>query len=319
MEAPTIADKTWFVDVEYRGMPRLIACGVLETDAGLLLVDPGPTVSLAMLEQKLEAQGARFADVHGLLLTHIHLDHAGATGVIVDTYPHVQVYVHGIGARHMIRPERLLASAHRIYGDEMDTLWGAFLPTPEANVHRLEGGETLAIGGRTIDVAYTPGHAIHHVCYLDHATGTAFVGDTAGMRVSGVRYVVPVTPPPDIHLERWHESLGVLRAWQPVQLFATHFGPLDDVAWHLDELAQRLDAWAERVRLSLHDDREDSERARTFQEEELAAMSAALSTSARASYEQMGPPEPSWYGLARYWRKVQPQMNTDDATADERR
>ncbi len=115
MEAPTIADKTWFVDVEYKGLPRLIACGVLETDAGLLLVDPGPTVSLATLEQKLEAQGTGFADVHGLLLTHIHLDHAGATGVIVDTYPHVQVYVHQVGARHMIRPERLLASAHPFF------------------------------------------------------------------------------------------------------------------------------------------------------------------------------------------------------------
>ncbi len=316
MEAPTIADKTWFVDVEYKGLPRLIACGVLETDAGLLLVDPGPTVSLATLEQKLEAQGTGFADVHGLLLTHIHLDHAGATGVIVDTYPHVQVYVHQIGARHMIRPERLLASAHRIYGDQMDTLWGAFLPTPEANVHVLEGGETLAIGGRTFEVAYTPGHAKHHVCYLDHATGTAFVGDTAGMHVDGVGYVVPVTPPPDIHVEQWHESLAVLRAWQPARLFATHFGPSNDAAWHLDEMAHRLDAWAEQVRLSLLDDREDSERAGAFQEEEFAALRAELSGPDRASYEQMGQPEPSWYGLARYWRKVQPH---DDATADGRR
>ena len=303
METALFADKSWFVDVEYKGVPRLIACGVLETDAGLLLVDPGPTVSLPTLEQKLEASGTGFADVHGLLLTHIHLDHAGATGVIVDTYPHVQVYVHQIGARHMIRPERLLASAYRLYGDEMDTLWGAFLPTPEANVHRLDGGETLSIGGRVIDVAYTPGHAIHHVGYLDRATGTAFVGDTAGMRVSGVSYVVPVTPPPDIHLERWHESLGVLRAWQPARLFATHFGPSDDVAWHLDAIAQGLDAWAEQTRLSLRDDREDGERARAFQEAVFATMRAELSGADRAPYEQMGSPEASWHGLARYWRK----------------
>ncbi len=310
METPTIADKTWFIDVEYKGYDRLIACGVLETDAGLLLVDPGPTVSLATLEAGLEAQGASFADVHGLFLTHIHLDHAGATGVIVDTYPHVQVYVHRRGARHMINPERLLASAQRIYGDLMDVLWGAFLPTPEANVHMLDGGETLEIGGRVFEVAYTPGHAIHHVSYLDRATGTAFIGDTAGMRVMGVPYVVPVTPPPDIHVETWHESIDLLRAWQPDRLFVTHFGPSDDVAWHLDEIARRLDEWAEQVRQSLLDGREDDARARAFHNVEMAVMKAVLDPSVRTPYEQMGQPEASWYGLARYWRKF--------ATADER-
>lgn len=303
METPTIADKTWFVDVEYKGFPRLIACGVLETEAGLLLVDPGPTVSLATLEAGLAAQGTGFDDVHGLLLTHIHLDHAGATGVIVDTYPHVQVYVHRRGARHMINPERLLASAQRIYGDQMDVLWGAFLPTPEANVHGLEGGETLTIGGRVFDVAYTPGHAIHHVSYLDRATGTAFVGDTAGMRVAGVKYVVPVTPPPDIHVETWQASLRLLRAWAPDRLFVTHFGASDDVSWHLDEIAHRLDDWAEQVRESLHDARDDGARARAFHNVEMAVARAVLNGDDRTSYEQMGQPEASWHGLARYWRK----------------
>jgi glyoxylase-like metal-dependent hydrolase (beta-lactamase superfamily II) len=304
METSTIADKTWFVDVKYKEYPRLIACGVLETDAGLLLVDPGPTVSLAALEAGLAAQGAGFDDVHGLLLTHIHLDHAGATGVIVDTYPHVRVYVHRRGARHMIHPERLLASAERIYGDQMDTLWGAFLPTPEANVHILEGGETLRVGGRVLDVAYTPGHAIHHVSYLDRATGTAFTGDTAGMRVTGVPYVIPVTPPPDIHLEAWHESLALVRAWAPEWLFVTHFGPSPDVAWHLDEMARRLDDWAEKVRRSLQNNHDDELRARTFHEAETAAMRAVLTGADEAtSYEQMGQPEASWHGLARYWRK----------------
>ena len=303
METPTIADKTWFVDVEYKGYDRLIACGVLETEAGLLLVDPGPTVSLGTLEAGLAAQGASFSDVHGLLLTHIHLDHAGATGVIVDKYPHVQVYVHRRGARHMINPERLLASAHRIYGDQMNMLWGAFLPTPEANVHALEGGETLEIGGRVFEVAYTPGHAIHHVSYLDRATGTAFVGDTGGMRVLGIPYIVPVTPPPDIHVETWHASLDVLRAWQPDRLFMTHFGPADDVAWHLDEIARRLDEWAEQVRQSLLDGRDDTARAQAFHNVEMAVMKAVLDSSVRTPYEQMGQPEASWYGLARYWRK----------------
>ena len=303
MQPPEIADKTWFVDVAYQGQARLIACGVLETEAGLLLVDPGPTVSLDRLAGGLALRGFGFDDVCGVLLTHIHLDHAGATGTLVARYPHVQVYVHRIGAKHMIRPERLLASAQRIYGDEMAMRWGDFLPTPEANVHRLDGGETVAVGGRTLEVAYTPGHAIHHVSYLDHATGIAFVGDTAGMRVTGLRYLVPVAPPPDIHLERWHESLDKLRAWNPARLFLTHFGPSGDVRWHLDEVARRLDAWAEEVRLLLQDGGDDHERARAFHDVHLAAMRATVAGTDRTPYEQMGQPGASWYGLARYWRK----------------
>ena len=306
MNAPSIGHKAWYLDVEYLGYPRLIACGVLETEDGLLLVDPGPTVSLPTLENGLRAHGNSFAEVHGLLLTHIHLDHAGATGVIVDKHPHVQVYVHRRGARHLIRPSRLLESAERIYGDRMQALWGTFLPTPEDNVQPLEGGETLEIGGRRIDVAYTPGHAIHHVSYLDHASGTAFVGDTTGMRVTDVAYIVPVTPPPDIHLEHWHESLQQLRTWNPQRLFLTHFGPSDDVARHLDVFTHRLDAWAEKVRLTLREDRTDDERALAFQQTEQAAMQRAVAASDQQPYEQLGQPGPSWNGLARYWRKRAP-------------
>jgi len=302
---PTIAEKTWYIDVEYQGHPQLIACGVVETEAGLLLVDPGPAVSVPTLEAKLEELGSGFSDVNGLLLTHIHLDHAGATGIIVDRHPHVQVYVHSRGARHMIHPERLLASAERLYGAEMKALWGAFLPTPAANVHVLEGGETLEIGGRTLDVAYTPGHASHHVGYLDRSTGTAFVGDNAGMRVAGGDYVLPVTPPPDVHLEDWHASLDMLRAWEPERLFVTHFGASEDVTWHLDEISRLLDEWAARVRLSWADGRgedADGDRARAFRDGEMTAIEARLEPALRTPYGVMGLIEPSWHGLARYWR-----------------
>lgn len=303
MLADTFAEKCACVDVEYLGQARLIACGVLETDAGLVLVDPGPTTSLDGLRKGLATRGASLNDVHALLLTHIHLDHAGATGTIVAQQPDVQVYVHSIGARHMIRPERLLASAQRIYGDKMDTLWGDFLPVPEANVQVIDGGETLTIGGRSFDVAYTPGHAIHHVSYLDHLTGVAYVGDTAGMRVAGVDYIVPVAPPPDIDVERWHESLATLRAWNPDQLFVTHFGPSENVANHLDVMAQKLDAWSEDVRQTLERDADDSERVQTFHAEKMATIRAHLSGDDLAPYERFGQPEASWRGLARYWRK----------------
>ncbi len=302
----TIAPQAWFVDTEYQEEPHLIATGVLETDAGLVLVDPGPAVSLGGLTRNLEAAGARPGDVHAILLTHIHLDHAGGTGSFVAEHPSVKVYVHDIGARHMIAPERLLASARRIYGEAMDTLWGAFLPVPEANVVRLRGGETLDLGGRTLQVAYTPGHAIHHVSYLDEASGTAFVGDVAGMRVSGDPVVLPVTPPPDISLEQWRVSLDVVRLWQPERLFLTHFGPAEDVAWHLDTLERTLVDWAERVRASLAAEGDDEARAKAFEEAVFAELREQLTPEAFRAYESFGQPVGSWYGLARYWRKKMP-------------
>ncbi|MDX1547563.1 MAG: MBL fold metallo-hydrolase [Rhodothermales bacterium] len=303
MPAPAIAEKTYCLDVEYQGVPRLIACGAIETAAGLLLVDPGPTASLDTLRAALADHGATLADVHALLLTHIHLDHAGATGTIVEAAPHVQVYVHARGARHLVRPERLLASAARLYGDQMDALWGAFLPTPEANVHALDGGETLRIGGRRFAVAYTPGHAVHHVSYLDEATGTAFAGDTAGMRVAGVDFIVPVAPPPDVDLPAWHRSLGVLRAWRPARLFLTHFGASESAEAHLATMAEKLDAWAEAVRRSLEDAADDADRAAAFHADRMAVMRAHIPEADRLPYEHFGQPRASWHGLARYWRK----------------
>lgn len=304
--ARPVADGAWFLDVGYLGRPHLIATGVLETDLGLLLVDPGPTTSLDTLLAGLEAAGYGLEDLHALLLTHIHLDHAGATGTLVERAPHLEVYVHARGARHMIRPDRLLKSARRIYGDEMDTLWGAFLPTPEANVHALDGGETLTLGDRTLEVAYTPGHAKHHVSYLDTETGVAFVGDVGGMRVTGCDTVVPVMPPPDIDVPAWHTSLRALRAWTPTKLFLTHFGPASDVPRHLDVMDAALDLWADDVRRMLAltgDDAADDETlALRFQDAKFSVLRATTPTGFHAPYEQFGQPRETWTGLARYWR-----------------
>ena len=297
-----VTESLWFIDVRYRDCARLIACGVLETSVGLLLVDPGPAVVLDTLEHTLRAHGAGFDDVHGLLLTHIHLDHAGAAGLIVSKYPHVQVYVHVRGARHMIHPERLLASARRIYGAQMEAQWGPFLPVPKDNVYALEGGETLFPDVRALKVAYTPGHASHHVSYLDGLSGTAFVGDTAGMRVMGIPYVIPVAPPPDIHIGQWMASLDILREWDPARLLLTHFGPSGDVQWHLDSFAYRLDDWARQVQASLATDADDAIRAQAFHEKEIAVGQQALRGYNGRPYEEMGQPVASWYGLARYWR-----------------
>ena len=304
MPTASIDATTWYYDTHYLGHPYLIAAGVLETDAGLLIVDPGPTTALDTLTDALAADGYSWDDVHALLLTHIHLDHAGAAGSILERAPHLDVYVHERGAPHMIRPERLLRSAKRIYGDKMDTLWGDFLPVPESAVHALDGSETLSLGGRTLHVAYTPGHAQHHVSYLDDASQTAFIGDVGGMRVTGQDYIVPVMPPPDVNVPEWAVSLATVRAWQPDRIFITHFGPHDDVDHHLDVMEERVDAFADAVRETLDDEGNDATRAQRFAEAELERMRARVSDeAAQTAYEQFGQPRDSWYGLARYWRK----------------
>jgi len=298
-----ITSDVWYLDLDYQGAPRLIATGVLETDEGLLLVDPGPTVALDTLKRKLRDEDVSLGDVHALLLTHIHLDHAGAAGSLVREQPDVQVYVHERGARHVVNPERLLRSARRIYGDRMNQLWGDVLAIPEANVHPLSGDETIAPGGRSLEVAYTPGHAVHHVSYLDVSTNTAFVGDVAGMRVRGADYVLPVAPPPDVELDAWHASIDTVRAWQPDRLFLTHFGAFDDVDRHLDAMSTRLDIFADAVRATLNNDADDREQAERFQDQQVVAMRKQVPEPLWAPYEQFGQPRESWHGLARYWRK----------------
>ncbi len=294
---------TWLADVHYRDMPRLIACALLETSQGLVLVDPGPSVSLPNLEAAMALAGTGLQEVCAVLLTHIHLDHAGATGTIVRANPDVRVYVHGRGAPHVAQPGRLLASVRRIYGDRMDAMFGAVYQIPEANIRVVDGGDRLAFGDLSLQVAYTPGHAIHHVCYLNDGTGMVFAGDATGMRVAGTCFLVPVALPPDIDLEAWRSTLALLRSWDASQLFLTHFGVMTDVAWHLDHAEDRLNQWATAVRATLDEEGDDTARAARFHEQEMAHVHASLSQQDREPYLHMGQPRESWYGLARYWRK----------------
>ena len=201
------------IDVRHLGRERVIGCW--EVDG--ILIDPGPTSSLENLIEALGDQRPR-----ALLLTHIHLDHAGASGSIVRRWPDLRVYVHEIGARHLADPAKLLASAARLYGDQMDRLWGDVLPVPQENLRPLRGGEEV-LGFR---VAYTPGHASHHVSYLHPPTGRAFVGDTAAVRIPPSDFVLPPTPPPDIDLELWEDSIDSILDWQPDSLGLTHFGEI---------------------------------------------------------------------------------------------
>lgn len=297
----TLASGLSFIDLLFLGGPHAIATGVVHGASGLALVDPGPTSCLPVLEAGLERRGFRLRDVTHLLLTHIHLDHAGATGTIVRRCPHITVMVHERGASHMADPHKLIASATRLYGGDMDRLWGECGAVPTSNLIVLRGGERIEAGGRTFDVAYTPGHAAHHVSYFDPSSRVAFVGDTAGVCVDG-GYVLPPTPPPDIDLDLWRRSVDVIEAWSPDTLFLTHFGPVTDVRPHVRALLANLQATAERVRLSLSEVGSDEDRTRRFVAWLRREVRRGMSESQAASYESAAPFDLVWLGLARYWR-----------------
>jgi len=293
---------TEFIDLNFRGSDRVIATAVLLGPDGVTLVDPGPTSCLPALEAGLRQRGLSLRDVRTLMITHIHLDHAGAVGTIVARVPAIRVYVHERGAPHMIDPAKLLASATRLYGDQMDALWGAFLPVPAANLTVLQGGERVATAGTTLRVAYTPGHAKHHVSYLDETTGVAYLGDTGGVRVSG-DYLIAPTPPPDIDLAAWRDSLSTIDAWQPVSLFLTHFGVVTGAKAHLARFRETLTAQAEAVRQSLTAGSTDEERTRVFVEQMRREVRKAMPEHEARATELAAPFDQLWQGLERYWKK----------------
>ena len=293
---------TDFIDLNFRGTDRVIASAVLIGPDGVTLVDPGPTSCLPALESGLRHRGLTLRDVRTLLITHIHLDHAGAVGTLVERVPAIRVHVHERGAPHMVDPAKLLASATRLYGDQMDTLWGAFLPVPAANVNVLQGGERVAVAGTSLRVAYTPGHAKHHVSYLDETTGVAYVGDTGGIRVIG-DYLIAPTPPPDIDLAAWRDSLAAIDAWQPVSLFLTHFGVVTGAKAHLARFRDTLSAQAEAVRQSLTAGNTDEARTEAFVEQMRREVRKAMPEHEARAMELAAPFDQLWQGLARYWAR----------------
>jgi glyoxylase-like metal-dependent hydrolase (beta-lactamase superfamily II) len=276
------------IDVHHLGRPHVIGCWEVDE----MLVDPGPESSLPTV---LEAIGQE--QPRAVLLTHIHLDHAAATGAMVERWPDLQVYVHERGAPHLIDPSKLLASAERLYGDKLEYLWGRMLPVPAANVHVLSGGETV-LGMR---VAYTPGHASHHVAYLHEESGTAFTGDVTACRIPPSNLIVVPTPPPDINIELWEESLDAVASWSPERLALTHFGASeDDVPGHIEAVREILRGEAELVRKL-----PESEYEADLQRRLRAALAdeGIEGEETVAGILQAVPTTYQWSGLDRYWRK----------------
>src|SRR6267154_4235940 len=238
MDSITILDDLWM------GRPHTIATALLESGGHRAVIDPGPGSTLAILREQLRIRGLVVGDLEAVLLTHIHLDHAGATGALVRHNPRLVVHVHKNGAPHMIDPSKLLASAERLWPNDLRRLFGETLPVPAENLRLLNGGETLTLGTRRVEVVYTPGHASHHVSYFDQAERVAFVGDTAGVRIEGNSYIMPATPPPDIDLGIWDKSFAAIFERNPARLFLTHFGYSDNPSEHILLFRERLHRWA---------------------------------------------------------------------------
>ena len=289
-------------DLRHEGRIEAIAACLVDTGDGLALVDPGPSSTREALEALVAAFGARREDIRHVLLTHIHLDHAGAAGSLARDVPRARVYVHARGAPHLADPTRLLDSARRIYGDRMDALWGEFLPVPADRLVVLDGGERLTLGTRRWRVAATPGHAIHHVAYLDEHEGIVFTGDVAGEATQHDTPALPVTPPPDIDLEAWRPSLDAILAWGPEGLLLTHYGLVRDPGAHLDAMWDRLLDWSTLVRASLDGPGTDDDRADAFQAEEVARLTTGMPAE-QARWVDADAIRSSWFGLARYWRR----------------
>jgi glyoxylase-like metal-dependent hydrolase (beta-lactamase superfamily II) len=271
------------IDVRHLGRERVICCW--EVDG--VLVDPGPTSSLDTLLEAVGAQAPR-----AILLTHIHLDHAGATGTLLRRWPDVPVYVHGRGAPHLLDPSRLLASASRLYPD-MEERWGEMAPVPEGNLHVVDDGDDV-LGA--FQVAYTPGHASHHVSYLHEPTGTAFVGDVLGVRIAPDPFTLMPTPPPDIDVELWLESIDTVMAWRPERLAMTHFGGHEDVEAAAVDAREDLEACAQAARGA------DEKAFLAWYERQMDA--GAPDPALRETLRQANPPPLAFLGLERYWRKL---------------
>ena len=225
------------LDLRHQDSERVLGVYLVDTDDGLALFDCGPSTCAPALRERLGEEGLELADVRHLLLSHIHLDHAGAAGTLVREHPGLQVHVSEVGAPHLVDPSRLEASARRLYGDTFDTLWGELAAVPAENVHVAEG---RVLG---LECFPAPGHASHHVCYLD-GDGTLYAGDAAGVRISPDRVVWPVSPPPDVDVDAWERTLDEIESRGPGRLALIHFGLFEDVAFHLAELRRALRAWA---------------------------------------------------------------------------
>jgi glyoxylase-like metal-dependent hydrolase (beta-lactamase superfamily II) len=306
--ARKLDDHLWLIDTYHQRQPGVVASYLLDGPYGLGLVDVGSGATVENLLAGVRAAGFDPAQIERILLTHVHLDHAGATGALVAQSPHAQVYVHRLGAPHLIDPTRLARSATRIYGERMRALWGEIVPVPQERLHVVDDGDVLCAGPGELQVLYTPGHAAHHIAFFDERRGYLFPGDVAGVRLEDPPLVRPATPPPDVNLEQWDVSLDRVVALRPHLLFLPHFGPVENAEAHITELRERMRAWGDLALTGMGSGLGAERIARAFAESDLARLTELSDVEAARRYELAANYLMSAQGYVRYFQTQHPEL-----------
>jgi len=297
-----LTENVTLIDLQFQGRVETIASYLIYDGETAALIETGPASTVDTLLDGAQAAGVPLEALRQIFVTHIHLDHAGAAGVIARRLPWTRVFVHPVGAPHLADPSKLLASASRLYGDQMESLWGTIVPVPAEQLVVANDRDEIAIPGSTLRVLETLGHARHHHAYFDTKSGLLFTGDIGGVRMPGVRYVRPPTTPPELDIEAWRASIARLRALDATGLCLIHFGLFrGNLAWHWNDLEQRLVAWGELVREQLEQGADEN------------AVLQQLKLQAASEFANLGV-DPSMYdvavsyeslvaGYVRYWKK----------------
>jgi glyoxylase-like metal-dependent hydrolase (beta-lactamase superfamily II) len=291
-------EKIKIIDLHFQKTKDAIACFLVETSEGPILIETGPASTFDQLSRGVSKSGYSMEDIHHVLLTHIHFDHAGAAWKLAEAG--AKIYVHPFGAPHLASPEKLWNSASQIYGDDMDRLWGKMKPIPNNQLIEVEDGQELEFGNTKVKAIHTPGHAVHHIAWK--LGEIIFTGDVAGVKIDGGP-VMPPCPPPDIHLEAWKKSLALIKSEKPKELYLTHFGVIDAVDFHLDSLSYMLDDWAEWIKPYYEKNVDQTEVVPLFMEYSNSQfMKEGCSTELIHTYEYANPSWMSVAGLYRYWK-----------------
>ena len=303
-----IGTGAWQISHPFLGENEIIGSYLLAGQNELAIIDPGPGSMVESLLESIREAGFDPQEVTHILITHVHLDHAGSAGTLVRQLPKAQVYTHKKGAPHLLDTTKVVASASRIYGERMKLLWGEIESTPQERLSIIEGGDILNIAGRRLEVHYTPGHAIHHVVFFDVHSGELFAGDVAGVRLQDVDYVRPPTPPPDLDLEAWSDSISLVKSLRPDVLYIGHFGAIKNIAEHFDRLREKLSSWGEFVLGAMRDGKEEAEIiSMLIEHTKPELLRAARDPHAIERYEIATNYPMTVQGYMRYWRKKHPE------------
>jgi glyoxylase-like metal-dependent hydrolase (beta-lactamase superfamily II) len=298
----------WQISLPFQGEEEIIGAYLLAGNGELAVIDPGPESTLEALLEGIHQAGFDPQDVTHILLTHVHLDHAGVTGSLARRISKAQVLVHAQGAPHLLNTSKLVQSAQRIYGERMQRLWGAIESVSGEQLKSLEGGEILNVAGRRLEVHYTPGHAVHHVVYFDVHSGELFAGDVAGVRLQEMDYVRPPTPPPDLDLEAWSASLDLIKRLRPDVLYIGHYGAVGHIISHISSLRERLYGWGDFVLHAMNEGNSEEEIISLLIKQSNPELERATRTFHDVVRYDIATNYPmTVQGYMRYWRKKHPE------------